>query len=62
MDRVALKLRLSPGVIARLKKLHPSYGEVSRVIEELLEVYVKTKEGNPTMGSATVYEKVVKSY
>ena len=62
MDRVALKLRLSPGVITRLKKLHPSYGEVSRVIEELLEVYVKTKEGNPTMDSATVYVRVIKSY
>ena len=42
MDRVVLKLRLLPSLVARLKGLHPAYGEVSRVVGELVETYVET--------------------
>ena len=47
MDRVALKLRLNPDLIKRLKALHGNYGELSRVAGELLEAYVKAKERRP---------------
>ena len=47
MDKVALKLRLNPELVKKLKELHPSYGELSRVAGELLEAYVKAKERRP---------------
>ena len=42
MDKVVLKLRLAPSVIEKVKALHPAYGEVSRVVGELVEAYVNT--------------------
>jgi hypothetical protein len=41
MDKVVLKLRLPSEVIGKIKALHPAYGEVSRVVGELVETYVK---------------------
>ena len=61
MDRIPLKLRLSPGLIQRLKTLHPSYGELSRVVGELLEAYVKVKERVPTVDNTPLYEEAIKS-
>lgn len=40
----ALKLRISEELYARFKRLHPAYGEESRVFRELLEAYVKHEE------------------
>ena len=59
MDRVALKLRLNPDLIKRLKALHGNYGELSRVAGELLEAYVKAKERRPSMDYAPVYEEAI---
>ena len=59
MDKVALKLRLNPELVKKLKELHPSYGELSRVAGELLEAYVKAKERRPPMDYAPVYEEAI---
>lgn len=40
----ALKLRISDDLYERFKRLHPAYGEESRVFRELLEAYVKQQE------------------
>jgi len=61
MDRIPLKLRLSPTLIEKLKKLHPSYGELSRVAGELLEAYVKVRERHPTVDQTPLYEEAIKS-
>lgn len=61
MDRIPLKLRLNLSLIQKLKKLHPSYGELSRVTGELLEAYVKVRERRPTVDNAPVYEEAIKS-
>ena len=44
MDKKQVKLRLSPETIAKMKLLHPSYGEMSRIVGELIEQYVKLRE------------------
>ena len=61
MDRIQLKLRLRPEVIKKLKEIHPSYGEVSKVVGELLEHYVKVRERCPTVDNTPVYEETIRS-
>ena len=61
MDKKQFKLRLQPELIAKLKALHPSYGELSRVIGEMLELYViskTTKESYPTMNYVLMSEEM----
>ena len=60
MDRIPLKLRLSPELVKKLKELHPSYGELSRVVGELLTAYVKTRERRPVMDNGPVYDETIR--
>jgi len=60
MDRIPLKLRLKPELIQKLKEIHPSYGELSRVAGELLESYVKVAENNKAERDK-VYERAILS-
>lgn len=62
MDRIPLKLRLSPELIKKLKVLHGNYGELSRVVGELLEVYVKIKERHSIVDNTSLYEEVIKTH
>lgn len=65
MDKVQFKIRLRPELVKKLKELHPSYGELSRVVGEMLELYVvskTTKERRPTMDNATMYEEKAEDY
>lgn len=60
MDRIPLKLRLRPELVKKLKELHGSYGELSRVVGELLEAYVKVRERRPPMDNAPLYDEAIK--
>lgn len=40
----ALKLRLDDELYERFKRLHPNYGEESRVFREVIEQYVAQQE------------------
>lgn len=46
----ALKLRLDDELYERFKRLHPNYGEESRVFRELIESYVKQQEKRGVRG------------
>ena len=60
MDRIPLKLRLRPELVKKLKEIHPSYGELSRVVGELLEAYVKVRERHPTTDQTPIYVEAIK--
>ncbi len=43
-DRLPIKVRLAPEVYAELFRLHPSYGEASRVARELISTYILVRK------------------
>ena len=53
MDKKQVKLRINPEVIAKLKFLHPSYGEMSRIVGELVEDYIKHRTNQETLRKAS---------
>lgn len=41
-----LHITIEKSLFERLRRIHPRYGEISRVIRKLLLKYVKQKEGS----------------
>lgn len=42
--KLAVKLRLSPESYTAIYNLHPGYGEVQRVVRELVEAYLSARQ------------------